>query len=135
MDVEEGAWLVIGGSQFMGRLIVSRLLDMSPSVHVTMLNRGMTPCPFSKDATHPCGTGPCSGRSRLTHLHCDRLNERATFRDHLLSVRLRHNIQASGGSAQSPPGCCLLQATNSAGRWIAVVDMIAFRCCLSVPED
>jgi hypothetical protein len=88
-DIEalRGAWLVLGGSQFMGRHIVSSLLDLSADVSVTMLNRGITPCPFSKDVTRPCRTGACNGQSRLTHLHCDRLNERAIFREHLLSVR------------------------------------------------
>lgn len=60
--------LVLGGTQFMGRLLVERLLDSTIEDHgeqydVTIMNRGVTNNPFLGD-------------KRVHHLRCDRINGR-----------------------------------------------------------
>lgn len=63
------AWLIIGGTQFMGRALVTLLLEAERSgEHVTLLNRGKTPTPWLHE--HP----------RLARVKCDRFAERAQFR-------------------------------------------------------
>jgi len=56
--------LVLGGTQFMGRLMVEALL--AAGHHVTMSNRGKSPNPFASDA-------------RVTLLRCDRMGDRERF--------------------------------------------------------
>uniref|UniRef100_A0A6U5CJZ5 NAD-dependent epimerase/dehydratase domain-containing protein n=1 Tax=Hemiselmis andersenii TaxID=464988 RepID=A0A6U5CJZ5_HEMAN len=58
-------YMVIGGTQFMGRHLVSKLLSLG--AEVVLLNRGKTPNPFE-------------GHPRVSLLRCDRLNQRAAFR-------------------------------------------------------
>ena len=61
-------WLIIGGTQFMGRHLVSMLLD-DATERVTLLNRGKTPTPWLP-----------SHHARLRRMRCDRFAERATLR-------------------------------------------------------
>lgn len=63
--------LVIGGTQFMGRLTVEALLNAGHEV--VMLNRGRTANPFE-------------GRSNLQTVKCDRIGEREKFREAVRSV-------------------------------------------------
>eukprot|EP00668_Euglena_longa_P029821 GGOE01037195.1.p1 GENE.GGOE01037195.1~~GGOE01037195.1.p1 ORF type:complete len:375 (-),score=104.96 GGOE01037195.1:99-1181(-) len=65
-------FLVVGGTQFMGRLLVERLLQVGHEVYA--LNRGRTPNPFP----------PCP---QLHHLKCDRLGDRPHFRQLLRSQK------------------------------------------------
>ena len=59
--------LVIGGTQFIGRHLMSQLLKNKKKYDVTVLNRGKTPWPFEKNCC-----------KKLT---CDRLNDRERFRE------------------------------------------------------
>ena len=70
--------LVLGGTQFMGRLLVERLLDTSIEGHgvhfeVTLMNRGVTYNPFSDD-------------QRVRHLRCDRIHGREECVSNLQSI-------------------------------------------------
>lgn len=65
--------LVIGGTQFIGRNLMKRLLRSDKEFDVTVLNRGKTPWPFEKD---------CCKR-----LRCDRLNDRKRFREAIESEK------------------------------------------------
>ena len=56
------SFLVIGGSQFMGRTLVERLL--SEKIEVTICNRGKTPSPFGDE---------------VKYITVDRLNNRKEF--------------------------------------------------------
>jgi len=56
--------LVLGGTQFMGRLMIERLLELGHDV--TMSNRGVSDNPFAGD-------------SRVALLQCDRLDDRPRF--------------------------------------------------------
>jgi nucleoside-diphosphate-sugar epimerase len=64
--------LVLGGTQFMGRLTVERLLAEPAYDEVAMLNRGHSVLPASLAAAVAEG--------RLTHLLCDRMDERGKFK-------------------------------------------------------
>jgi 2'-hydroxyisoflavone reductase len=68
--------LVIGGTQFMGRNLVNRLLELE--YDVTVLNRGKTPWPFEGKV--------------ITRLKCDRLNDRKRFRELLCSKRNQFDV-------------------------------------------
>ena len=65
-DLEGKEFLVIGGTQFMGRHVVCSL--RARGAHVTLLNRGKSSNPFADDA-------------HVRHLECDRLNDRTRFRE------------------------------------------------------
>ena len=65
-DLEGKEFLVIGGTQFMGRHVVCLL--RARGAHVTLLNRGKSSNPFADDA-------------HVRHLQCDRLNDRTRFRE------------------------------------------------------
>ena len=56
--------LVLGGTQFMGRLMIERLLELGHDV--TMSNRGVSDNPFAGDG-------------RVALLQCDRLDDRPRF--------------------------------------------------------
>ena len=60
-------YLVIGGTQFIGRHLISQLL-VQPNVEIVMINRGKTVCPFIIDG------------KKLKLVKCDRLNDRRNFR-------------------------------------------------------
>lgn len=70
----------------MGRNLVTKLLELG--AHVTLLNRGKTPNPFPDCV-------------QLSHLRCDRLNERQRFRN-------------------------LLRSSVSSNPWTAVIDYVCF---------
>eukprot|EP00003_Mantamonas_plastica_P031275 TRINITY_DN807_c0_g1_i4.p1 TRINITY_DN807_c0_g1~~TRINITY_DN807_c0_g1_i4.p1 ORF type:complete len:191 (+),score=38.60 TRINITY_DN807_c0_g1_i4:185-757(+) len=69
--------LVIGGTQFMGRLLVEKLTQMGN--RVTILNRGKSPSPFKNN-------------SNVVHFKCDRMNQRPKFRSHLKTNRYDYII-------------------------------------------
>lgn len=95
--------LVIGGTQFMGRHVVSSLL--SHGARVTILNRGKTPNPFASDA-------------RVKHLLCDRLNEGKRFRA-LLAAGPSRTQAGARADDHSREGVGPI--------WDAVVDFVCFR--------
>ena len=64
--------LIIGGTQFIGRHCVERLLK-NGGWNVWLLNRGKTPSPFSVS------------EERVQYCRCDRLNDGKAFRRHLAS--------------------------------------------------
>jgi hypothetical protein len=99
--------LVIGGTQFMGRHVVSSLL--SHGAHVTILNRGKTPNPFKGDAC-------------VTHLRCDRLNEGKRFR-----ALLAAGPGPVAGHTQCGAGKEGGGMTGAWSGWDAVIDFVCFR--------
>ena len=62
--------LVIGGTQFVGRHLVERLLEFD-GAEVAMLNRGHTVLPETLREAVASG--------KLAHLKCDRMNQRERF--------------------------------------------------------
>ena len=83
---------MIGGTQFIGRNLMNKLLRKSEEFDVTVLNRGKTPWPFEKE---------CCKRLRYVNLEnvenvernveheirCDRLNDRKRFRETIESEK------------------------------------------------
>ena len=84
--------LVIGGTQFMGRTMVERLLKEGDDV--TILNRGKTPSPFGES---------------VHYIHCDRFNSRAEFKRCLVVSLPENDVCSLQGN--------WLQASTGLGRW------------------
>ena len=69
-DAFRGRALVIGGTQFVGRHLVERLLEFD-GAEVAMLNRGHTVLPETLRRAVASG--------ELAHLKCDRMHQRERF--------------------------------------------------------
>ena len=105
-DFRGKAYLVIGGTQFMGRLCVEYLLDAGAEIAV--LNRGVTPSPFS-------------GNPRVHHIICDRFNERKKFRRIIgagpqFSETLRSKRKLESGDTKEETSI-----------WDGVIDFVCFQ--------
>jgi nucleoside-diphosphate-sugar epimerase len=105
-DFKNKKILVIGGTQFMGRLVVDHLLGAGAQVSV--LNRGRTPSPFSGD-------------SRVRHIRCDRLNDRKQFRKIICQGSQYSDILGSKRKAES------VENDAAVVPWDGVIDFVCFQ--------
>jgi nucleoside-diphosphate-sugar epimerase len=98
-------YLIIGGTQFMGRLVVKFFVE--EGAEVTVLNRGITPSPFVDNP-------------QVRHINCDRLNDRKRFRQ---IIKGGVNIHESAGSKRKSEN-----TEQNAGiiPWDGVVDFVCF---------
>jgi nucleoside-diphosphate-sugar epimerase len=105
-DLNNKKILVIGGTQFMGRLVVENLLGAGAEVSV--LNRGRTPSPFSDNP-------------RVHHIRCDRLNDRNLFRQIICQGSQYSDSSGSKRKAES------VENDSEVVPWDGVIDFVCFQ--------